>query len=143
MLIFERSFFSWCLFIVTIYTFIISMTFAISKFSQFLFVFFLERLSYARSSNNEPQMRPQIIAIVTIAIRANIIHLITSNVISTHPPSQLNIIFFKHYSSLYYVSFMLGLQSHEELSCHSLYSKKTTTPYDKESWLKVISNYEM
>ena len=39
--------------------------------------------------------------------------------------------------------FMLGLQSHEELSCHSLYSKKTTTPYDKESWLKVISNYEM
>ncbi len=40
--------------------------------------------------------------------------------------------------------FMLGLQSHEDLSCHSLFSKeKTTTPHDKESWLKVISNYEM
>ena len=103
MLIFKRSFFSWCLFIVTIFYHQYDLL-PFLNFSQFLFVFFLERLSYARSSNNEPQMRPQIIAIVTIAIRANIIHLITSNVISTHPPSQLNIIFFKYSFSFYYVS---------------------------------------
>ncbi len=89
-------------------------------------------------------MRPQIIAIVTIAIRANIIHLITSNVISTHPPSQLNIIFFKHYSSLYYVSLYAWASiTRRTILSQSLLKRKTTTPYDKESWLKVISNYEM